>query len=190
MSQNDAQKPQAEDVQADTITQQEETATTSVEQQLAQEQQKCAEYLDLLKRSQADFINYKRRARQEQAEARASAQAALFEKILPVLDDLGRAMSSMPPELANNAWARGVDLAARQLINTLEQLGVKAIGEPGETFDPYKHDAILRMASKEHPEGTIIQVVRPGYMLGDRVIRPAQVVVSTSSSDEEDVEKS
>lgn len=204
MSWNDAKKSKEKDIQPDTTIPAEETvrpeevgqeeevrpeeATSEaslLEQQLAEEQKKSAEYLNQLKRSHADFINYKRRCRQEQKDARASAEGALLERVLPVLDDLGRAMASVPEELADNAWAEGIALTARQLMNTLEQLGVTPIGEPGETFDPYKHDAILRMPSPKHAEGTIIQVVRPGYMLRDRVLRPAQVVVASSPAHEE-----
>ncbi|GLV55275.1 hypothetical protein KDH_21220 [Dictyobacter sp. S3.2.2.5] len=201
MSRNDAKKSKEKDVQPDTtvvegevVTPEEETqgqqeevtpGAPSLEQQLAGEQQKSAEYLDQLKRSQADFINYRRRSRQEQVEARASGEMALLERILPVLDDLGRAMASVPSELTDNAWVEGVMLTSRQLTNTLEQLGVTPVGEPGEPFDPYKHDAILRMPSPQHDEGTIIQVVRPGYMLKDRVLRPAQVVVASAPSQEE-----
>ncbi|GCE08373.1 nucleotide exchange factor GrpE [Dictyobacter aurantiacus] len=201
MSQNDAKKSSEKDVQPDTtvvegevVAPEEEmggrreevtSEAPSLEQQLADEQQKSAEYLDQLKRAQADFINYRRRSRQEQVDARASGEMALLERILPVLDDLGRAMASVPPELADNAWVEGIVLTSRQLTNTLEQLGVTPVGEPGEAFDPYKHDAILRMPSPQHDEGTIIQVVRPGYMLRDRVLRPAQVVVASAPSQEE-----
>ncbi|GHO89768.1 nucleotide exchange factor GrpE [Dictyobacter formicarum] len=205
MSRNDAKKSKGKDIKPDTTVPKEETVrqeeevgqeegvrqeepaseTSLLEQQLAEEQKKSAEYLDRLKRSHADLINYKRRSRQEQMDARARAEGALLERVLPVLDDLGRAMASMPPELADNPWVEGVALTARQLMNTLEQLGVTPVGEPGETFDPYKHDAILRMPSPKHAEGTIIQVIRPGYMLRDRVLRPAQVVVASSPAHEE-----
>lgn len=197
MSRNDAKK--SKDIQPDTpmmegeiVVPEEEdqqaraaSETPSPEQLLAAEQKKSAEYLDQLKRSQADFINYRRRSRQEQIDARISAEGILLERILPVLDDLGRAMASVPPELADNPWVEGIALTARQLSNTLEQLGVTPMGEPGEPFDPYKHDAILHMPSPQHSEGTIIQVIRPGYMLKDRTLRPAQVVVASSPTQDE-----
>src|SRR5690349_25029354 len=98
--------------------------SAQAEQQLTPDQQKAEEYLDLLRRTQADFINYKRRTGQEQNEERTSAQVAVLDQILPVLDDLGRALQSAPPELADQPWVQGILLVARRLMSVLEQLGV------------------------------------------------------------------
>jgi molecular chaperone GrpE len=149
-------------------------------QQLEAEQRKSEEYLDLLRRTQADFINYKRRTDQEQNEERIAAQIALLDQILPVLDDLGRALQSTPPELADQPWVQGIMLVARRLMSALEQLGVRQIGRPGEQFDPRWHEALAMQAQPGAREGTILQVTRPGYALGERVIRPAQVIVAGS----------
>jgi molecular chaperone GrpE len=148
--------------------------------QLEAEQARSEEYLDLLRRTQADFINYKRRTGQEQNEGRAAAQAAVLAQILPVLDDLGRALQAAPPELSNNSWVQGILLVAKGLMSVLEQLGVRQIGQPGEKFDPRWHEAVAREARADVPEGTILQVFRPGYAMGDRIIRPAQVAVAGS----------
>lgn len=150
--------------------------------QLEVEQQKAEEYLDLLRRSQADFINYKRRVNSEQAEVRTTAQIAVLQKLLPVLDDLGRALSSAPPELANRPWVQGILLVNRRLNATLEQLGVRQVGRTGEKFDPHWHEAVTMEARSDVPEGTILNVTQPGYALGDRVIRPAQVIVARAPS--------
>jgi molecular chaperone GrpE len=149
-------------------------------QQLEAEQRKSEEYLDLLRRTQADFINYKRRTDQEQNEERIAAQIALLDQILPVLDDLGRALQSTPPELADQPWVLGIMLVARRLMSALEQLGVRQVGRPGEQFDPRWHEALAMQAQPGAREGTILQVTRPGYALGERVIRPAQVIVAGS----------
>lgn len=149
-------------------------------QQLEAEQRKSEEYLDLLRRTQADFINYKRRTDQEQNEERIAAQIALLDQILPVLDDLGRALQSTPPELADQPWVQGIMLVARRLMSALEQLGVRQVGRPGEQFDPRWHEALAMQAQLDAREGTILQVTRPGYALGERVIRPAQVIVAGS----------
>lgn len=149
--------------------------------QLESEQQKSEEYLDLLRRTQADFINYKRRMGQEQQEGRIAGQVAVLEQVLPVLDDLGRALSSAPPELANSPWVQGVLLVARRLMSTLEQMGVRQIGRPGEPFDPRLHEAVSIQANTGAADGTIAQVTRPGYALGERIIRPAQVIVAGHS---------
>lgn len=148
--------------------------------QLEAEQARSKEYLDLLRRTQADFINYKRRTGQEQNEGRVGAQAAVLAQILPVFDDLGRALQAVPPELSNNSWVQGILLVAKRLTNVLEQLGVRPLGQPGEKFDPRWHEAVTREARSDVPEGTILQVFRPGYVLGDRIIRPAQVAVAGS----------
>lgn len=149
-----------------------------IEQQLRAEQQKAEEYLDLLRRTQADFINYRRRVTQEQAELRTAAQISLFKQLLPILDDFERAVDVTPENLAQDPWVQGLLLIARRLTALLDQLGVSQIGEPGEKFDPRLHEALTMEVRAGVPEGTILQVVRSGYALGERTIRPAQVVVA------------
>ena len=146
--------------------------------QLEAEQQKSEEYLDGLRRSQADFINYKRRSVQEQQDGRVAAEAAVIERLLPVLDDLGRALDSAPAEFADQPWVEGIFLVRRRLFNTLEQLGVRPVGRVGEAFDPNIHDALMTQSGSGSPMGTVVQVTRSGYALGERIIRPAQVIVA------------
>jgi len=111
-------------------------AAASIEQQLSEERQKAEEYLEMLRRTQADFVNYRRRVSQEQAETRIATQSDLLNRLLPILDDFGRAMGATPPELAKNSWAQGLFLIARRLTTVLEQLGIRQLGTPGEPFDP------------------------------------------------------
>src|SRR6266516_4279386 len=158
------------------------TVSAQVEQRLTAEQQKAEECLDLLQRTQADFVNYRRRMSQEQAEARIAAQSALLSQLLPVLDDLGRALGAAPPQLAAHPWVQGLFLVARRLTTVLSQLGVRQIGAPGERFDPRWHEAITTEPRADVPEGTILHVAQPGYALGERVIRPAQVSVASTPS--------
>ena len=152
------------------------------EQRLPAEQLKTEECLDLLRRTQADFVNYRRRMSQEQAEGRIAAQIALLSRLLPVLDDLGRALGAIPPELAMHPWVQGLLLVERRLTTLLDQLGVRQIGTPGEPFDPRWHEAITTEARADVPEGTILRVALPGYVMGERVIRPAQVSVAVTPS--------
>lgn len=148
----------------------------------SQEQQnKADEYLDLLRRTQADFINYRRRVSQEQDEARATAQINVLQQILPVIDDLERALAAVPQDLANNPWVQGIVLASRRIDATLERLGVRRIGKPGEQFDPRRMEALASEPKAGVPEGTVLEVARPGFALGDRIIRPAQVIVAGAS---------
>jgi molecular chaperone GrpE len=153
-----------------------------LEQKYTEEQQKAEEYLDLLRRTQADFINYRRRSTQEMGDVRTNAQANIIEQLLPVLDDLGRALSATPQELTNHPWVQGIRLVTKRLMGTLEQLGVRLVGKPGEQFDPRWHEALSMETRADVPEGTVLIVTRPGYALGEKVIRPAQVVVSRATS--------
>jgi len=178
--QQDAQEGDALDPQQNAEPDQTEQVA-QLTQLLEAEQHKSEEYLDLLRRTQADFINYKRRTGQEQNEERTSAQVAVLDQILPVLDDLGRALQSAPPELADQPWVQGILLVARRLMSVLEQLGVRQVGRAGEKFDPRWHEALTMQPQSDMPEGTILQVTRPGYALGERVIRPAQVIVAGSA---------
>jgi molecular chaperone GrpE len=149
-------------------------------EQLLAERQKAEEYLDLLRRTQADFINYRRRASQKHEEIRLAAQCEILARLLPILDDFGRALGATPPELAKHPWAQGLFLIARRLTTVLDQLGVRQLGTPGEPFDPRWQEAITTEERADVPEGTILQVLQPGYALGERVIRPAQVIVASA----------
>lgn len=157
-----------------------EMEALSLEQQLADAQQQRQECFDVLLRAQADFLNYKRRAGQEQTEARVAAQQELLEALLPVLDDLGRALEAAPAEMDQQPWVQGIYLVARRLKMLLQQVGVRQIGLLGEPFDPHLHEAIMTERRSDVPEGTVVHVTRPGYTLVDRVIRPAQVVVAAA----------
>ena len=150
------------------------------EHQLAVERQKAEEYLDLLRQTQADFVNYRRRISQEQTEERTKVQLAVLRDLVPVLDDFRRAMERVPQELAHHPWVEGMLLVNRKLLALLEQLGVRAIGAPGEPFDPRWHEAVGAEERSEMPEGTILRVARPGYVLKEHVLRPAQVIVATA----------
>jgi molecular chaperone GrpE len=156
--------------------------SVQVEQQLTTEHQRAEECLDLLRRTQADFINYRRRMGQEQVEGRIAAQSALLFELLPVLDDLERALGAAPPEQAQDSWVQGLLLVARRLTTLLDRLGVRKIGKPGEPFDPHKHEAITTEVRTDAPEGTVLRIIRPGYALGERSIRPAQVSVARTPS--------
>jgi molecular chaperone GrpE len=146
---------------------------------LADEQRRKAEsYLDLAQRSQADFQNYKRRVEQEREELIKGANADLLRQLLPILDDLERALDHVPAELADNGWAKGVSLIGQKLPRALENVGLRRIGAEGDLFDPYVHEAVAYEEHPEYGEGQVAGVYRPGFVLNERVIRPAQVVVA------------
>jgi molecular chaperone GrpE len=133
------------------------------------------EYKDGWARSQAEFQNYKKRIERDNELTYASMKGDIVKKVLPVLDDLELALQNRPVE---NAWANGIELIARKLQNILESEGVKRIEAKGLAFDPNFHDAITHEPSEEVESGHVIDVVRNGYTLGERVIRPASVRVA------------
>lgn len=149
-----------------------------LEAQLAAEHGKAESFLDLAQRTQADFVNYKRRVERERGEEIAAAQAELLAQLLPVLDDLERALSHVPPDLREHPWAAGLPLVARQLRLALARAGVQRVGAPGEPFDPRLHEAVGQERGTPYPDGHVAEVVQPGYRLRDRLIRPARVVVA------------
>jgi molecular chaperone GrpE len=139
---------------------------------------KADEYLDGWQRSRADFANYKKRVEREQAQAHQNASASVIKRFLDVLDDLDRALKNRPEEGDGAAWAGGVELVYRKFSNILDSAGVTAMSADGQYFDPMLHEAISHEDSPEHESGEIIEMVKQGYMLGERVLRPAQVRVA------------
>jgi len=143
--------------------------------QLAEAESKVSEYKDGWTRSQAEFQNYKKRIERDNALIYAGMKGDIVKKVLPALDDMERALQNRP---ADDAWASGIELIARKLQNILESEGVKRIETKGAVFDPNFHEAITHEPSEEVESGHVIDVVQNGYMLGERVIRPALVRVA------------
>ena len=154
----------------------------SLKQALAEEKEKTEEYLASWQRAQADFINYKRRTEQERQDFNRFANANLILGLLPVLDDLERALDAMPPKLARQEWGEGIRMVERKFKTSLEGQGVTPIKALGEPFDPNFHEALRQ---DKGDEGIVIEEFQKGYMLGDRVLRPAKVIVGNG----EEVEK-
>ena len=153
-------------------------ATIALEQALAEEKKRAEEYLANWQRAQADFINYRRRTEQERQEFNSYANANLLNGILPVLDDLERAIKAIPEEFAREDWVEGVRLVERKFRTILEGQGVKPILALGMAFDPKLHEAIRHEKGKE---GMVIAEYQKGYMLNDKLLRPARVVVGNGS---------
>lgn len=149
----------------------------------SEEQRRKAEsYLDLAQRAHADFVNYKRRTEQERKRVVKDANADLLTQLLPVLDDLQRAIGGMPSNVAGNPWAEGVSLIGQKLTQTLDRQGLTLIGAEGEDFDPHVHEAVAYQEHPEYGEGQVAQVYRSGYRLHERILRPAQVVVARGTA--------
>jgi molecular chaperone GrpE len=133
--------------------------------------------LDLLRRERADFLNYKRRIERERSEDRERVRAEIIERLLPLLDELERALTDIPNDLKTNPWVQGTALSRHQLTDALRNLGVELIGAEGEPFDPAQHETLFYETRPEVTERTVGAVIRPGYRLGERLLRPARVSV-------------
>ncbi len=125
----------------------------------------------------ADFENYKRRTRQELGDRTQYANEELLRKLLPILDNLRRAMDHAPEGIDRN-WFDGLRIVMRQFEDTLQAQGISTIPAVGEKFDPSKHEAIASEETDEHEEGTIVEEMQPGYRLHERVLRPTLVKVA------------
>jgi molecular chaperone GrpE len=136
----------------------------------------AAKYLELAQRTQAELENLRKRAARDVAQAGQRAKANLVRELLPVVDNLERALATANPE--EDHLAEGVRLVHVELVNTLERNGIRAFDPAGEPFDPNVHEAIS-MREGENGSGLVLDVVEKGYKLGDSVIRPARVVVSS-----------
>ena len=131
---------------------------------------------DRLLRLAADFENYKKRAARERAEYVALANERLLTELLPVLDDLERALAAAE-EHEEAQLEEGVRLVHRSLASLLERNGVAVIPTDGK-FDPHVHEALLAQPAEDREQGDVLDVVQKGYKLGDRVVRPARVIVA------------
>ncbi len=143
---------------------------------------KSAEYLEGWQRARAEFANYKRRVEKEQSETYQNATARVISRFLDVNDDFDRAMQEKPAD-PNDAealaqWAAGVGLIQRKLQNILDAEGVERVPAEGLPFDPKQHEAVTQEESDSYEPGQVIGVVRQGFRIGDRVIRPAMVRVA------------
>jgi len=155
----------------------------ALKQALAEEKAKSESHLANWQRTQADFINYKRRNNQEKEEIGKFANAMLMLSLLPILDDLERAFTSIPHHLAKLSWVDGIRLIERKLWASLEAQGLSQIKALSEPFDPQFHEAAMHGKGKE---GIVVEELQKGYKLHDRVLRPTMVVVGNGEEEEKE----
>jgi molecular chaperone GrpE len=136
------------------------------------------EYYDLLLRKTAEFDNYRKRTDRERQTLSETVAADLISELLPLVDDLERALEADVSDPGANAYRKGVELIHRQLLDALRKRGVRAIEVEGADFDPYFHQAVAYEPAEGRREGEVIEEFRRGYMLGDRLLRPAMVKVA------------
>lgn len=142
-------------------------------------EQQVGELTQDLQRVRADFENYRKRSEQEKEMARASGRVTTVSKLLPVIDNIERAIGHMPPELADNAWAQGVAKLVKNLDKSLSELNVSRIpARPGDKFDPSLHEAIQFDEDADGEHEVIAEELQAGYLLGNDVIRHSMVKVT------------
>jgi molecular chaperone GrpE len=147
----------------------------SLQQQLVEAQSRAQENLDGWQRAVAEFQNYKKRVERDRDSDQLMMKGDLIKKVLPVLDDLDRALQNRP---GDDAWANGIELIQRKLQGMLEAEGVERINAEGAIFDPRFHEAISQDIVEGTESGHVAGVVQNGYTLGERVVRPALVRVA------------
>jgi len=136
------------------------------------------DYKDLFLRAAADYDNLKKETVKLRAEYAKYAACEVVEQVLPVLDNLKKALEHAPTEDSCAKWVGGVALIREQFEKVLEAAGVTALGVTGEKFDPAVHDALMREKREGADSDTVAQVVEPGYKMHDKVLRPAKVIVA------------
>jgi molecular chaperone GrpE len=142
------------------------------------------EYLTALQRERAEFQNFRRRTTEERTRDAGLAAEDLIRKVLAVADDFDRAIEARPASIADDPWFEGIAAIDRKLRLLLESEGATPIdASPGRRFDPHEHEAIANVPGTDRPDGEIVEEVRRGYRLRDRVIRPALVAVATNATD-------
>jgi molecular chaperone GrpE len=152
----------------------------ALQEALAEAQAQASEYLDGWQRARAEFANYRRREELRREQSAGEISARVLGHFLPVLDDLERAFSSIPPEVEDSPWLEGLSLVAQKMLSCMEQEGVAVMPtEQGDAFDPNYHMAVLHSPCADYDEGQIAMVLQRGYTMGERVLRPAMVQVSS-----------
>jgi molecular chaperone GrpE len=161
-----------------------------LEATLQKAQEEAAENYDRLLRVSADFENYKKRVAKEKSDLIRYGNAELIKELLPVIDNLERALEHASSEGAQEGITGGVEMTLQQFLGILQRFGVTPVAAEGEPFDPAKHEAVMEQATDAYDPGHVLAELQKGYLLNDRLVRPAKVVVAKAheaaeSEDEE-----
>jgi molecular chaperone GrpE len=159
--------------------------TEALRQALAEEKERAEKYLANWQRSQANLENYIKRAEQEKAETVEYANRTLILNLLPILDDFERAFASLPVELDEQNWTEGIRLIYNKVKAVLETQGLAEIRAKGECFDPYCHEAAGQL---EGEEGVVVEEIRKGYKLKDKLLRPSVVMIGIGNKNKTQAE--
>ena len=159
-------------------------AAAKMEEQLAAAKQEAAANFDRYTRAVADLENFRKRTLREKEELRQFATAGLVEDVIPILDNLSLGLAAAKQQTEVKGIVDGVNLVLEQFKGTLARHGLKEISPAGQRFDPHFHECISHQPSGETAEEHVMQVVRPGYTLNGRLVRPASVIVSSGPATE------
>lgn len=149
-----------------------------VRAELEEARREKEQFRNLAQRAQADLINYKRRVEEERQDFERQVTSRLLLKLLEIMDDFERALAHVPAEDEQEPWVEGIRMIFQKMNALLEAEGVAKIQAQGQPFDPWEHEALFHEEAESLPEGHVVQVIREGYRLRDRVLRPAQVSVA------------
>ena len=149
---------------------------------LAEAKAEAARLKDQWMRTAADFDNFRKRTRRELEDTRKAGKEELLKEFLPVFDNLERAIQSAQRATEVKGVAEGLQMVLRQYLDTLARGGITKVPSVGSQFDPTHHEAIQQVETDDHPPGTVVAEVQPGYVQGERLIRPAMVVVAKPKS--------
>jgi molecular chaperone GrpE len=149
----------------------------------------AAENYDRLLRVSADFENYKKRVSKEKSDLIRYGNDELIKELLPVIDNLERALEHASSEETQEGIQGGVEMTLQQFLGILQRFGVTPIAAEGEPFDPTKHEAVMEQATGDYDPGNVVTELQKGYLLNDRLVRPAKVVVAKAHGDAESEEE-
>jgi molecular chaperone GrpE len=141
--------------------------------------QQAETYLDQYRRSVADFSNYRKRQERDQQQQAQRLTIDALKPLLPIVDDLQRAVRNVPAEIAGNAWVEGVALIERKMMALLAGFQAVPIVALGQPFDPNYHSALMQSESEQYPAGVVMEELQTGYHVGDQVLRPTLVKISS-----------
>jgi molecular chaperone GrpE len=161
----------------------------ALRKELDEARAKEAEYLDGWQRARAELSNARKRFQKEQQQSYANAKADLLVRLLPIVDDFERAFDTLPEDLSNQPWVEGIKLIQQKAQGLLVQEGVEPIDAVGQEFDPFRHQAVTHEPSDKVPAGEVIAEMQRGYRVGDRVLRPSMVRVSSGPLPEPEPEE-
>jgi molecular chaperone GrpE len=157
----------------------------ALKQELEKHREQSEYHLEQWKRAAANLENYRKRAEKERAESHKSGQVALIAQLLPILDDFERAFQTVPFALSHFTWTEGLALIDRKLHLLLSQHGLKEIEALGKPFEPALHQALMEEETTAYADGHVMGVLQKGYILHDRVLRPAMVKIARNESSSE-----